>query len=522
MGIRELITGSNGGQPTQEQMSNQLLAANIQADHLTESLMRLEMAMEDEGWRRIGWEIEREFTKQGLEEIVKLSRAMYLANPLIQRAVDVKTYYTWAQGVTYKAKDDTIQDVVVEPLMNDIGNKAEIFSHQARVLTDVDQQVDGNLFLVMPTSVNGDVSIRSIPFEQITEIISREGDYAITTYYRRVWSEDIFDEATGKRSTKQRDELYPDWRYHPTRKPDTIGGQKVNWDSPILFNKTGGLKRMKYGVPETFAMLEWARAYKGFLEDWHTLVKSLSRFAWQSTTKPKKIKDLKSKLEKQGQDDPTEGEGEEPPRQRRRKIGDAFVGKEGDKLEAINKTGAHVSADDARPSRLMVAAASGLPDTILSGDVDIGNFATSKTLDRPTELMMMSRQTMWGDIYRDIFRYQHDAKVRARGLPGTEYRDSRTGLMMIQPTLDPTVEVSFPPVLEHDPKANVDAITTAATLAGKSDAGTMPAELTSKMLLEALGVDDVEAALKELPEMEAAKVEEALNNLTEAIRGYGS
>lgn len=518
--LREALTGSNGGQLTTEQMKNQLLAANVTADALQESLLRLELAMEEEGWRRLGWDAEREFTRQGLEEMVKLSRAMYISHPLIQRSIDVKTYYTWAQGVTYSAVDDKIQELVVEPLINDVGNKAELFGHQARVLTDVDQMVEGNNFFALYTNLSGYVSIRTIPFEQIIEKISREGDSAITAFYRRVWAEDNFNAQNGTRTTIQKEELYPDWQFHPTIKPDTIGGVTVNWDTPIMHQRSGGLKKMKFGVPETYSGMPWARAYKEFLDDWHTLVKSLSRFAWKATTSPKKVKGLKKKLEEEGRgsDDET-AEGAEPTaRPRRKRIGDAFTGKEGDKLESINKTGATVSSDDARPSRLMVAAGSGLPDTILSGDVDIGNFATSKTLDRPTELMMVSRQTMWADCKKDIFKYQADAMVRAGKLPGKRILDPRTGLELIIPTMDCNVEVSFPPILEDDPKANVDAIVTAATLNGKADAGIMPPETTAKMLLEALGVDDVEAVLKELPEPEAAAVEEALKGLAEAIR----
>jgi len=517
---RSVLTGSNGGQLTTEQMRNQLNAANYTADALQESMLRLELAMEEDGWRRLGWDAEREFTRQGLEEMVKVSRAMYVSHPLIQRSIDVKTYYTWAQGVTYSAVEDKIQELVVEPLINDVGNKAEFFGHQARVLTDVDQMVEGNNFFALYTNISGYVSIRTIPFEEIVEKIMREGDAAITAFYRRVWSEDNFNPATGARTTLQKEELYPDWRYQPTQKPDSIGGMTVNWDTPIMHQRTGGLKKMKFGVPETYSGMPWARAYKEFIEDWHTLVKSLSRFAWKATTTPKKVKGLKKKLEEEGRGpEAEEGEGEEETkRPRRKRIGDALVGKEADKLESINKTGATVGSEDARASRLMVAAGSGLPDTILSGDVDIGNFATSKTLDRPTELMMVSRQTMWADLKKDIFKYQADAMVRAGKLPGKRIVDPRTGLELIVPTLDCNVEVSFPPVLEDDPKANVDAIVTAATLNGKSDAGIMPPETTAKMLLEALGVDDVEAVLKELPEPEEAQVEEALKGLTEAIR----
>src|SRR4051794_34700099 len=116
--IREaaLGSGSPSGAPSKAQLENQLRAANYTADHLIESMRRLEDSMEDDGWRRLGWDMEREFTRTGLEEIIKISRALYLSNPLVQRSVDVKTYYTWGQGVTFQAKEDKVQEAVVTPM----------------------------------------------------------------------------------------------------------------------------------------------------------------------------------------------------------------------------------------------------------------------------------------------------------------------------------------------------------------------------------------------------------------------
>ena len=51
--------------------------------------------------------------------------------------------------------------------------------------------------------------------------------------------------------------------------------------------------------------------------------------------------------------------------------------------------------------------------TILSGDLDQGNLATAKTLDRPTELAMMDRQQLWADIFQRLINYQIDWWVRA-------------------------------------------------------------------------------------------------------------
>lgn len=545
MGFRTRIAEAVGGREVADvaKLEDGIRSERVNNEVIHENLRRLELAMEDEGWRRTTATIEQEFTRGGLGEMIRISRAMYLIHPLIQRAVDVKTYYTWSQGVTIQAADSKIQDMIVSPMMENDANRSELYSHQARLATDVDQQVDGNVFMAMFTNAYGDVSLRSIPTEQIMEILSREGDGKVVTFYRRMWTEEVLNEYTGATETHQKEELYPDWRYHPRSKPDTFGSLKVNWDAPIMHNRTGGLKAMKFGVPETYSALEWARAYKGFLEDWHTLVKSLSRFAFKATTKGRKIPGLRKKLEDEGKGRRVESEEAPIPRpgQRPKKVGDTFVGKEGDDLVPIPKTGATVASDDARPSRLMVAAAMGLPDTILSGDPQQGALATAKTLDRPTELMMLSRQTMASEREQDIFRYAVDAKVRALQLPGKEVQDPRTGLWVIEPKGDTTVAVTFPPILEHDQKESVEAITAAATLAGKTDAETMPFELVSKMLLEALGANDIEQILDEMPDQEEREakaaeaqakqeglnqlppeeqqeINEAINSLIEAIR----
>jgi hypothetical protein len=516
MGVKDLIVERLGGVTPDAYRSER-----VNNSVLNENLRRLEMAMEEEGWRRTTSVIEQEFTRGGLSDMIRISRAMYLVHPLLQHAVDVKTYYIWSQGSSTQAVDSKIQDIVVDPMMEDDANRDELFGHQGQLATSVDRQVDGNLFFGLFTNGLGDVSVRSIPVEQITEILSREGDGRITTFYRRMWTEEVLNEYTGAAETHQKEELHPDWRYHPSHKPDMFGGLKVNWDAPIIHRKTGGFKAMKYGVPETYAALEWARAYKGFLEDWHSIVKSLSRFAWKASTKGRKGKKLRKKLEEEGKGTGPNTESE-PKIPRPKRMGDAIIMGEGDDFTPIPKTGATVASEDARPSRLMVAAAMGLPDTIMSGDVDVGNFATSKTLDRPTELMMLSEQQLEADLRADIFRYSIDAKVRALQLPGKEVQDPRSGLWRIEYSGDPTVNITFPPILEHDTKANIEAIVAAATLMGRTDAGVLPPEYLAESLLEALGAEDIDKLMKELPEEEQEEAEnemvDAIESLVEALK----
>jgi hypothetical protein len=505
--FREAVTGGSGA-PTQERsFREELRRANVMAEVYQENLARLEDAQDAGEWKRAAFNVEREFTRPGLDDICDLSRAMYLSHPLIKRVVNVTTYYTFGQGVTYVAVDDRVQQEVVEPHLADEGNRRELYSHQARLLTDVDQLVEGNVFMALFTNLQGDVKVRSFPTKQIREIYHKKGDSQTITFYRRQWSEQVFDEKNGTIKSEQHEALYPDYLYHPRNKPKKIGRLDVHWDSPIIHKRSGGLKDMQFGIPETYAALDWARAYRKFLENWHTLVASLAKFAWNATTKGSKLKAAKDKL-RSGLE-----EGDEDFDENELVAGGVFLGKQGDKLEAIPKTGAHTSAEDARPSRLMVAAASDLPDTIVSGDVDVGNFATSKTLDRPTWLRMRSRQFTERDWHQAIFRYCVDAKVRAGKLPGKVRYEPDGSNSYVDPKVDAAVKVAFPPILQEDTLDMVKAIVTAATLDGKTEAGTIPAEQVSKMLMETLEVEDIDSVLEELDENERRDLQNAIKEL---------
>lgn len=508
----EAARALTGRQTSEQSLMEKFLRADVTADYFKENFARLELALEDEGWRRLAFNMKHEFSRGGLDKVIELSRAMYCVHPLIQRSVNVTTYYVHAQGWNLEAEEERIQKEVVEPTISDDGNRAELYGHQARILTLVDQMTDGNIFIKMPTGPRGEIDVRSIPVDEIREIYYKPGDIMTPWYYRRRWTESTFNEAKGQIEQKQREALYPDWRYHPRSQPSTIGGYDVMWEEPVLHRRTGGFKQMQFGIPSTYAALEWARAYKKFLEDWHSLVASLSRFAWNKTTKGKgKSKQAKEKLDsKVGEGGSLRDANKQEP------AGAVHIDVEGADLTPIPKSGATTSAEDAKPSRLMVASAMDLPDTLLSNDPQQGALATAKTLDRPSELGFMNWQALERDLNQDIFRYQIDAMIRRGRLPGRVIREA--GVSFVEPGIDPTVNVNFPPILEHDTKDVVQAIVAAATLEGKADAHLIPREETARLLMEAIGVDDVEQAMKELPEEEQEELNDAVDTLAEAVR----
>src|SRR5262249_50712420 len=157
----------------------------------------------------------------------------------------------------------------------------------------------------------------------------------------------------------------------------TVRGVPVRWDAPIYHIKTGGFSDMRFGVPEIYAAVDWAKAYKEFLEDWATITRALSRFAWKASTKggQRGVAALKSRLSTTLGSGAGMGETTPPP-----VTGSIAVMSEGNNLEPIKTAGATTSMEDGRRLLLMVCSALGLPETFF-GDVSVGTLATATSLD---------------------------------------------------------------------------------------------------------------------------------------------
>lgn len=450
-------------------------------DFYQERLAELELALEDQGWQRLMFEGEREFSREALKRIMALSRLMYLKNPLISRAVTLQASYVWGQGVSIKADDEATNQIIQE-FLDDQANKAELTSHQARMMKETDLQVLGNIFFVFFEDVRANVKVRSIPPEEIADIISNPEDAKEPWFYKRVWKENRWNANSGTYEGGVRTAYYPDWRYQPGpgQRVQTVGqGDPVQWSSPVFHLKVGGMSDMKFGVPETYAAIDWARAYKEFLEDWSSITRALSRFAWSLTTTGgnQGIQAAKAKLNTTLGQAGASAETNPAPL-----AGSTFIQNPGTKMEPMRTSGATVSPEDGRRLLLMVAAATGFPESFF-GDVSVGTLATAKSLDRPTELMIRDRQTLWADAHRAILQYVISKRrgPRRQLIRGGEEEEE--------------IDVSFPSILEHDVDAEIKAIVNAATLDGKPLAGTIELEKVAELVLTALGVEDVEGVL---------------------------
>lgn len=452
--------------------------AESMVEMLMERIAELEFAQDDAGWAKLSAESsDLDLDKDTLRRIIRDSQVMFLKNPLIDHAVSVTSYYVFGQGVEV-THDEHPEDVTA--FLDDTYNRKTFSGKQARTENDRQLSYEGNVFLALFGVKGSPTQVRRVPTLQIVDgdIIRNPEDDADVWLYKRVRSVD------GKRIVTYHPDLnvVDGLPQTPKRPRSWTQGQdtgKVMWDAPIYHVRDGGLTGSKYGLPTTYSSLDWARAVTRDLSDYATVRRALARFAWSIIAKNRKTAvAIRDKLDT----DTTSTarlDGNPPP-----PAGSAAVLTDGNTMAPIRTAGATSSPEEGRRLWLMVSAGTGIPETILSGNSDVGNYATAKTLDRPTELMMSSRQGIWQECYEALVMY--DLKRLGR-----KPKDS--------------AEVDFPDVLEQDVAARVASVVEAATLGGSSVSDTMPDDLLTRMLLSALGVDDIDEVLAQ---MEAEEDEE--------------
>lgn len=481
-----------------QEVEQQLQQAANNVELYEGALRDLEMQLMDQGWQRLsGGDTRDDFSDAGRRELVDLARFMSLKNPLIRRNVNLQAAYVFGQGVEIKARDPEVQDRW-DAFARDRGNRDELTGHLAQVVNERTLQHDGELFFVWFSDfIRGTVRVRSFKPEQVTQTITNPEDAREVWFYKRVWFEERVNPTTGEQVSEQRIRYYashalpeePPSTSHLPKWPSTIGGIPVDPGARVYHVKVGHLKWMKRGVTDFYAAMDWATATKEYLEDAASIWRSLARFAWRLRGKTRKgLNAVKSKV------GTTRGVGEvetNPPPT----AGAVAALTEGNQLEPMPKSGATMDPDDHRALRLMVAAATDTPDSVLANDPQQGALATAQTLDRPSELGYRNRQMVWERIFKDTADHVIMVSVEARRIPGAKIESDEYGTQMVLlpkgkdkdgKTIerDAQVDVVFPPILEHDVTDSVGAIVSAAPH--------LPKDLVAEQLMGALGVQDTD------------------------------
>ncbi|MBU2177645.1 MAG: hypothetical protein KJ556_21340, partial [Gammaproteobacteria bacterium] len=235
-----------------EELSERLLVAEA---NFTERITELEYELEERGWERLYGAGDLEFSRDALRRICRESRLFYMKNPLIRRAVDLENAYVFGQGVTIKA-DDAVVNEVVQAFIADEVNRSEIATPRAMAILNTDLKIDSNLFFCFFTNAKGDVRVRTIPFDEIQDVITNPEDAKEVWYYlrRRIPRISIL----GGISNPEEQNLHPDWQYTPKDRPKEYKGIRIDWEHPIYHVAVNRLSGQRFGLSEIYAAQDWA------------------------------------------------------------------------------------------------------------------------------------------------------------------------------------------------------------------------------------------------------------------------
>lgn len=456
-----------------------------------ESVAALQMMIERDnyGWTEVGrLEGNSDFPRTTLDAAINLAKNMYLFNPLIKRAILVQQFYVWSLGFSITCQNPVVKQFVHD-FLNNPRNEVE-FSLEGLKQKEACLNYSGNVFLSFFTNtVTGEVRVRSIQTQEIREIYTNPDDSKEPWYYLRAIP-------NSGRTGPVRHVWHPDFRYDPIKKPSTLEYQGENypiqWDVPIYHIKTGDIDGMRWGFPEIFSSIPWARAYKKFLENWSVIMESYAKVSMQMAH-TEKAKDPGARAKLTGKTPEQKLIGE---RYAHSDVGQWMMG--GVELKAIKTAGQTTSAEEGRPLSLMVASGAGLPITFF-GDVDAGNVATSTTLDRPTELKMVDRQGSWARWLGYVIRFAQMQSARARDgvlrkegfkvFTTTNTVDGVYEHKLLPPEDTPSeATLDFPDILERNATERIRALVMGVTLMGKKISNVIPdLKYVTRKMLESLG-----------------------------------
>lgn len=457
---------------------------------LQESVADLQRALYEPGWVRLTASGETEFSPEAMTQMRAICRLFAIKSPLIRRGLNLRSSYVWGQGVEITARangrKDGEQDVqaVVKAFLDDPSNQRTLTGPQARdQLETYGLGCDGEVFVALFTKpATGRVQARILPADEIHEIICDPEDAATPWFYLRRWTH-VGRDGQGNALRETREQLYPAVDHRPASRPGTYAGKRVDWAAPVLHVPVNQPLHWQRGIPDSYAAVDWAKAYKEFLEDWARLMRSLARYAWKASAPGGRNAAVRTRLAAPPERDPATGQPMH--------AGAMAVLPPDVQLEAVSKSGATLDADSGRPLAAMVASALDIPVTMLLGDPGVsGARATAETLDKPTETTLGQRRDLWGQVLHRILRYVITESVRATNgrLKGRVVVDDWSGqeTVLLDGDTDPTIDIVWPRLDSIDPEAVVRSVVEA------NGTGTIPPEVIARLLLTALGVRNVD------------------------------
>lgn len=450
---------------------------------LQESLGRIEVEIENEGYQRLSRLGEYTFSKDQLNEEIRRITQMAIHNPITSRTINVQADYVFGRGVRFVAADPTIQEWVDE-FSDHRENRKTLTSGTAMRQEERALQIQGGRFYVLFTKADtGRVLVRCLDTMDVEDIIRDPQDYNKELYIRRrVMDKVVYHPMLW---VTQGSGVQPPQFYSP----DNPAGP-IFWNAPVYHNRFNVFGKEKFAVPELFAQGAWTTVYKRFLENWSSTMESFARMAFKITgvTGSRQMAAMKKKM---GTTVSTSSVAEKNPSQVAGSTG--LLGRELD-IEAVRTAGATTPAKEGSPLLDMAATAAGWPSHFY-GDISNGN----DTLDRTTELKVLARQELWREFFSNVIGYVVFTRAKVE-FGAADVEDPFTGIIEAGPVwpkdIDHRVSIIFPDILEKNATDRVRALVNAVTMFGKPLTDIIPdKQLVARLLMEALNIPDIDKLL---------------------------
>jgi len=393
----------------------------------------------------------RYITKENIDMYADISNFMQVFNPLIQRIIDVKTAFTFSRG--YIISSESLQDTI-DACKDDTLNKLSMFSHQAITAIDASIQTCGNVFFAVWKNKNP-MQIRPWSSYEISDIITDPDDASRPLFYIRNWQDN---------DNKSHSRAYPSIYILPEDMPNSKMGYiyqgrtyEIDWDVVVVHMSTKKPIKAKFALSELVSTCRWAKPHEKFLEDFAAIASAVRKYTHMMITKGGASQVSALNTQFKGNQDYMGTNLQSNP------AGSMVIAQEGTELKVIDAgSNKIVGPKDSRYFLNMVCAASGVPETLLTGDPSTGNLATAKELTGPFLTLIEERQTAWQDILTIIFRLVLDSD---------------------------DFEVSFPPLRSQDALEYIQSMLAGATLGSPGNwAGTMSPRDFIAALYEALDI----------------------------------
>jgi hypothetical protein len=131
-------------------------------------------------------------------------------------------------------------------------------------------------------------------------------------------------------------------------------------------------------------------------------------------------------------------------------------------------------------------------------------------------LAMGKRRRLWQEALEAILNYVIDANVRAGRLAGTEMfdTDTRRNSVTLPEDMERTLEFTWPELESESVKDRVESLVAA------DSTGKIPPHIMLRLMLQALGVEDVDEIVKEMTDDQGNFRDPELQRTLDAVRRF--